>query len=384
MSTGDPFGAAFSGSPESHIVLLTRLGNNDFHGSLTRSSSHEAFASANPFAVPGDDAFRRDLLAGALGGRIVRDRVHFFAASEGERHRIDSPFLQSSLTRDAVDRAIQSIGGINRVNPLSAAVLGFMKQGDSRFSGVSNEADGRIISSLVKTSVKFDDVHALNVQYLDNRTDNKVAVPLRQPGYRSIVSSNRFVAAGNYDLTLGSRFQNTTQATYMRANDRSEPEDQSFSPVRIGLAVSDDAPNAGMPTIRIAGYDAIGAVASPVSRGPSSNIRFADSLSAVFGGHDIKAGVDIQHGKLHSSQEANGRGWFYFDSLEAFLTGQVGIGRAALGDSRRTLSSMNAAWYAQDTLRFANGLAVTVGVRWDYFGVPTEADNSLTGLEETL
>ena len=148
-------------------------------------------------------------------------------------------------------------------------------------------------------------------------------------------------------------------------------------------AASDSTPDpippaGGLPLIRIAGYDAVGAPNwLPSGRTPVHTIQAAERFHATLGDHDIRAGGEFRHIATDSIVDGGFRGSFYFHSLEDFLLGRVGIGRIARGDTRRETTLNTAAWYVQDIARLARTLTLNLGLRWEYAGVLNEREGRL-------
>src|SRR5206468_201734 len=125
----------------------------------------------------------------------------------------------------------------------------------------------------------------------------------------------------------------------------------------IGLITGAASSDRGLPLIRVAGYDAVGAPNSlPWALDPIQNVQLTQRFTILLGRHELKAGAEFRRAAIHSVRDAGFRGSFYFHSLEDFLVGRVGIERIARGDSRRDTTLNTGAWYAQDTARLPRDL----------------------------
>ena len=68
------------------VVVITKSGSNEFHGSLFAFNRNRALSAKNFFAthLP-KPAFNRNEFGGTLGGPIVRNKLFFFGSYEGLR-----------------------------------------------------------------------------------------------------------------------------------------------------------------------------------------------------------------------------------------------------------------------------------------------------------
>jgi hypothetical protein len=74
-----------------HVVMVTKSGTNQYHGSLWEFMRNNDFAARNAFATSTPKLIQNQFGA-AGGGRIIRDKTFFFASFEGLRVRQDSIF----------------------------------------------------------------------------------------------------------------------------------------------------------------------------------------------------------------------------------------------------------------------------------------------------
>jgi hypothetical protein len=93
------------------VNFLTRSGTNQFHGSTFFNYQGEALSARDPFlsasAVKPELSFRQ--YGGSLGGPIVRDRAHFFAAYEGYRETAGTTYQGIVPTQAFRDRILQAL-----------------------------------------------------------------------------------------------------------------------------------------------------------------------------------------------------------------------------------------------------------------------------------
>src|SRR6266446_6377358 len=78
------------------VNVITKSGTNEIHGSLFEYFRTEALTAATSDGKPLDN-FRRNQFGGTIGGPIVKDKLFFFASSEGIRENLTRPNLSTPL-----------------------------------------------------------------------------------------------------------------------------------------------------------------------------------------------------------------------------------------------------------------------------------------------
>lgn len=84
------FSAEYGRDPM-HVVMATKSGTNEYHGSLWEFMRNDKFAARNAFAESTPKLIQNQFGASA-GGRIIRDKTFFFTSFEGLRIRTDTIF----------------------------------------------------------------------------------------------------------------------------------------------------------------------------------------------------------------------------------------------------------------------------------------------------
>jgi hypothetical protein len=146
------------------------------------------------------------------------------------------------------------------------------------------------------------------------------------------------------------------------------------------------------PSVQISGYMSLGySVSSSPSEGDrvQTTIQIADSVTWVHGKHAIKFGIDHRVTRLNFLSQTYPSGEFSFSSgltgnpqnqagtgnaFASYLLGQVGSGQQtsipAFG-----LASWSEGVYVQDDFKATPKLTFNVGLRYDFFGPPSERHN---------
>src|SRR5208283_4411557 len=114
-----------------------------------------------------------------------------------------------------------------------------------------------------------------------------------------------------------------------------------------------------------------------------TNWHFIDNYSWKIGRHDVKFGYEFRRTSITITQDTNFRGKLSFPDLVSYVEGIPSGGSEASGDSRRHEFENSEGLYIQDSFRWTPRLTVTMGLRWDYFGVPGEKNNLFYRIYQT-
>ena len=77
------YSAEYGRASGAQVMVTTKSGGNDFHGSLWEFHRNSAFDARN-FYAPSKPAFRRNQFGAVTGGRLRRDKTFFFLGYEGQ------------------------------------------------------------------------------------------------------------------------------------------------------------------------------------------------------------------------------------------------------------------------------------------------------------
>ena len=160
----------------------------------------------------------------------------------------------------------------------------------------------------------------------------------------------------------------------------------SANPAALGLNTGSSV--SGTPTIKISGFDYVGAT-PPLGRTDVVG-HVTDNLSYTLGRHQFKFGGEYRHANVDVAYFSNSRGSFSFDgsrgpwasdstvpsalkSLADFLAGEPSNSSGATivrGDPERSYLVNSYDGWAHDTFQVSQQLSVNYGVRYTYEGAP--------------
>ena len=87
------------------IIVSTKSGTNDFHGSAFEFVRNDKLDGTNFFANrtgQGKPSYRQNQFGGTIGGPVIRNRTFFFASYQGTRIRLGKTFISSVPSQAAV------------------------------------------------------------------------------------------------------------------------------------------------------------------------------------------------------------------------------------------------------------------------------------------
>ena len=94
------------------IEVVTKSGNNQFHGSVFEYQRNNAFDARSPFDGAKLPAFHLNQFGGTFGGTIIQDKTFFFLSYEGliqRQGRTQTGFVPSEAFKAAAVPAIQPL-----------------------------------------------------------------------------------------------------------------------------------------------------------------------------------------------------------------------------------------------------------------------------------
>src|SRR5579872_2345076 len=127
--------AEYGWKPGAIVNVAVKSGTNGFHGSayaFGRDTAFDARNYFNPAPLP-KTPVNLEQFGGSIGGPILKDRLFFFAAYEGQRYSVGNAFqvpspATVSLGGDAANSAVDAIAALQAagipVNPVSLNISG--------------------------------------------------------------------------------------------------------------------------------------------------------------------------------------------------------------------------------------------------------------------
>jgi hypothetical protein len=108
--------------------------------------------------------------------------------------------------------------------------------------------------------------------------------------------------------------------------------------------------------------------------------QYTDNFTLIRGSHNFKLGFEWYHLEADSFFDSNVRSTLTFANFAAFAAGQLSTYTQQFGNSVRQNRVENRFWFIQDDWKASRKLTVNIGLRVEFAGGPTEAQNLISNL----
>ncbi len=397
--------AEFGWKPGAITSVGLKSGTNEIHGSaygFGRADSFDARNYFNPVGTP-KTPVELEQYGGSLGGRIIRDKLFYFGAYEGQMYTVGNSLGGNVPTTASVGDPSISIPDATAalaannisVNPLSAYLLGFYTPNNTTGPGVTlNFPNVNSSKNAVgKVDYHINDHNAIGGSYFFGN-DTIVGMDFNEllPQFRTKVHSRAQTISAHWAWTPNSSLANELRGGFTHYVLQITPNDVGF-PYQINTGLTNPLLS-GIPDIRISGFTQLGAFHNfPKIVGPDKVYDFIDQVSYLRGKHAFKFGGEVRRDLVHQATYRAGRGRVRFQGglafdgstpLEDFLAGDPSQATFLAGDPTRNLSQWLYSGYAQDDWRITPRITLNLGFRYEFQAVPTEANNLLGNWDPTV
>ncbi len=376
------FSAEYGRNSGSIVNIATRSGVNAWHGEayeFLRNNDLDARNFTNPTnttnaagaLVPSPQAqFIRNQFGGDGGGALKKDRIFAYLSYEGLRQRqsvsLSAPVLTAAQRAQA---AVSSDAAINALLPL----IPLPNSGSSSFVGGAS-APVNIEQGTANISYLLNDHNRLNFYYAiqrDQRNEPPTTDGNNFPDEGDQRNGHRQLLTFNETWTISPSLVNEFRAGANRSHIVFDPDNTDAAPA---FHINNGETAAiGLPHITVTGAFTFGGNSGfPQGRGDNVG-TFSDTMSWVHGNHTIKFGGEFR--RQNSDSFSYTPGTFSFASVTAFLADQANsfTVNTANNSSRVYGSSLGA--FVTDSWKMKQNFTITVGLRYDWYGTPTEAEN---------
>jgi hypothetical protein len=358
------------------ISLVTKSGTNDVHGSGFEFFRDSAMDARN-FFDRGEDPppFTRHQFGGSFGGPIRRDRLFFFGGVE----RLQEDLGITNPTTVPTE-AVRS-GALGAVNPTVRPYLDLYPRPNGRQLSPSiaehtyefnNPTRENFVQGRVDYTVSDND--SIFARYTYDGADQTIPLGFAEYGTDS-VSRNQFFTT-EYKRIMTSSLLNTARFSHSRLRFEQLPS----GPTAPELAFMPGQELIGV--ISVPGLTNLGGGATNPSSNNSFYWTFSDDVSYTRGRHLLKAGALIEHLRTNKLTATNVRGTYTFPNLAGFLAGTpnrfVGVPPGA--ELERVRPNTLFGFYVQDDFRATDRVTLNLGLRYEFYTLPREADGLDTAL----
>jgi outer membrane receptor protein involved in Fe transport len=410
------YSAQFGGGSGGVINVVSKSGTNAFNGSaygFFRDSALDAAnfrapvkldASGNPAGKDVPD-FQRQQFGVSAGGRIIPNRMFYFANFEGLRDRLGFTGFFRTFT-EASRRGIFP----DRVVQIKPEVVPYLALWPQPGPGAVDLGDGtmREAQNLEReTDEKFGQVridHNLSdSDAIYGRITRQIS-DLRAPGAGGTGEGGDVIARWshvrrvyNTFLTVEERkiftprLLNTFRFGFNRRGlSENSLEDPPVDPSLFLVPVEAWRYPMGaepiMGGISVTGLSTVGLGRGWVDRA-TNNIQFINDMVYNRGAHNWKFGFAWLYTQFKGDNPSRPGGELGFNSIDNFLLGRPNSFRGDIlpeTDHSRDLRWSLIGWYAQDDWQPSSRLTFNLGFRHEFYTVPTEKDGKIGNLKDPL
>jgi len=405
--TGSPE-AEFGRSSGATVNIVTKSGVNQIHGSFFEYFRNGDLAARNYFNTVSQpkNAFTNHQFGGSVGGPLIKDKLFWFLAYEGQRENGGLPQLGMVPTlADIAD--FKANGGI--INPVIQNLLNSKPWGTLPQTGgtetfttpFSNNSDNVIVKADQHLHI-FSPEDLLTGRYFYSHGMQSFPLGMlytgsSAPGFNTSTPTHVNIVSLSYTTIPNPNLIIEVRGGYNRFLQQFLPQDIGLDPnATYGLdTLSPDSTSRdlGMPTIAVGPYipsnpnnptdsggsfSPFGSTASDSRGRVDTNYQLFGNVSLTKGKHAFKAGLEWRRTFIDSFIDSGHRGKLSFSSLNDFLAGQIDGGSSADGAGTRYSYQNGAGAYILDSWRWDSRITLNYGLRWDYFGVIGAKNNAFS------
>ncbi len=366
------YSAEFGRNSGAIVNIATRSGTNGFHGEAFEFVRNDYFDARNYFNRKGvqQSPFKRNQFGADGGGPIFKNRTFFFVSYEALRQRQGITINQTVLS-DAQRAQAAALG-----NPTVLKLLPLIPQPNTpgnKFVG-SATAPVNIDQGTANISHEFSAQDRINGYFvLQHDLRQEPTLQLNNvPGFGDTRESRRQIFTLNETHVFSPNIVNEARLGYNRIHIVFTPNAQ-LNPVDFGINNSVTTA-IGLPQINLRdiGLNFGGPAGFPQGRGVYTAV-LSDTLTYLRGKHSFKFGGEYR--RFNGNNFGGDTGVFTFDTVDTFLRGQAAVFTVTPGftPSRVFVNALGV--FAQDSYKIRPNLTLEFGLRYEWNGTPTEAQN---------
>ena len=381
--------------PGGVVNAVTKSGSNAFHGDVFEFLRNGAMDAIQDGTLS-RDSLKRSQFGGVIGGRIIRDKLFFFAGYQGTRQRssppnqksyvataanlkgdfssllvgptpkqLHNPVTKAPFANNQIPVSMFNATAVNLLTnylPISAAPGGLVQYGF-----LANNPDDQVIGRLDYT---LNQKHSMYARYYiydftaQTVFDGKNLLTTANPG--EVERSQTFTFGDSYIFTP--KLLNSFHATFARRRDDRGVAANAIGPTTLGINMYAPIPN--YLQLSVSNYFATGCRTCAPGYFNANTYQVSDDIISIHGKHELAFGGDFRRLQGNMATNGNTNGGFTFNGS---YTGDA-LADTFLGDMSQfvqanpqpdALRQSVFSFYAQDTFHAAKGLTLNFGLRWE-------------------
>jgi hypothetical protein len=371
------FAPEYGRNPGAHVLLVTRSGTNQFHGTTFNYLRNDKLDAADWFvnqAGQSKPRLRSNDFGGVFGGRVVRNRTFFFISYEGQR-LVEPKFTITTVPSLSARQRASAVAQpfLNAFPVPNGLDLG---NNHAEFSaGYSNplttdsvllKAD-QIVTDSLRSFATFTWAPSSKASRSNSGTASLADSEVQHLRERSLTVGLTYVPAGFLVSDL-------------RLNFADNVNESRFTMDNFGGAVvpANDLLLAGTTPANYYSFINLGDPGGDLFGGSVGSfqqrqINVVDGTTFVHSTHQLKFGADYR--LLLPFIRAGGDQYFQFNGIAGLINNQLDAFENT-APSRARIEMTGMSLYTQDTWMMSSAVNLTYGLRWDYNSVPHSRDHN--------
>ena len=427
------YDAGYGRGAGANVDLVSKAGTNNFHGALWEFFRNDAL-NANDFFLNRNGqprpVLKQNQFGGAIGGPIRKNKTFFFGSYQGTIQRngdapnvsLQNAFLPT-LTNDRSAAALGRLfggqtgvfGGVpvapdgSNINPVALAILNFKLPngsyvipspqtilpsgvGESTFSSPAKYREDQASANL---DHRFSEQNELSGRFFYSRgVTNEPFTPFgaNVPGFGTAQTERNDMFVLSDMHVFNPNLVNVARFGFMRF-DGYAAVSEPISAASAGVATPSGL--ATIPEMTVQGLFTVGSAGDPFYFENVNTFIWQDTVSITHGRHSLRVGGEAKRHELTVNVPFVSDGFLFFQSFPDFLLGengaQNGSGQSnifqstgASGVFRKDERYTDFSGFAQDDLKLTPRLTLNAGLRYEYFGPPTEIQGRLSNFDPTI
>lgn len=401
------------------IIVATRQGTNEFHGTLFAFNRNRVTAAKNFFATGLEKpAFNRNEYGGSFGGPIVKNKLFFFGTYEGLQMRSSATYLVAMPTaalkagnfaglpaiRDPFSNGAPFANNqipTSRIHSTANELMRFTSEPNTAGTGAAGLGNNFAVNV---PSQEFNDRYTIRTDYELSSRDRisfRYFQVANGPYMQASNGTDKFGnwggngtgtknAIASYTRILSPTLIAESRFGFQHANLYRQPQNSDYDPSKyIPNLISPIEGLGGLPTVTITGFR--GFDDKPGSADRMRRYEFFQNLTWSRTRHTVKAGFDFSRASAFNLANTTPfRGSFRFDGRYSghawsdFLLGASSLtGRAS---KNSLFEPVNNRWSAfiQDDWKVNQRLTVNIGLRYDFYGLFFNSMGDLSNFDPSL
>jgi hypothetical protein len=418
------FSAEYGRNNGTVVNVVTKSGTNNLHGSVFYTGRNTAFDTRDFFNQGGKTPLQQNQFGFSVGGSIVKDKTFYFVDYEGSRLKDGAPTLFTSETP-----SFRQLVTTN--NPGSLAAMFYHDFPGPACTGPAFGVDGQYCSAvssqlernqadqyLVRVDQHLGTHDQLYGRWVNTLASGDVArQELEGAGTRGFEAPfDGFFA----DLSIGetheftARTMNDLRVAYSRNNSSIDFALPPNTLTGAALKAAGAAPDAFGQLVFDDGVVPMGGEVFVPRKFIFNTYAFTDTLSHIVGRHALKFGFQLRRVQENSDYQLTSKPFFEFTCIDSNICPFSNFGGATVStvanpagdlpyleaalvnrmnctgspsptcgqftDTPRHFRWSQYAAFFQDDWKVTPRLTMNLGLRWEMFGSPTEANGILSNI----